>query len=309
MCVAKKEVTRIRALSGRHVCLKGMTAGWKETIHQPKIPIRRHLVLFFEKNNTQGNKLRPIAYFSGKELRMKHLLFLTALLLPAMSRAQTALPAEQLLYEVGSRAPLLQQNEVAQILGPANQESVNAGKRIWIYGNDSLQWRFLFSGEQKMEAFEGVLMRPSATWLPLEKVRQAQLLHKASEIAALLGKPQRMQYQSGESIWQYLIQGGEAGQMMRIWLRFDAQGQLQPNGFAFEMRKEPAQEKLSERKLKRVKSGSSTAEVQRALGLPATLTINGKQEQWNYWASNMRVQIQFDESGKLSKYYYQAIGQ
>lgn len=228
--------------------------------------------------------------------------------LPGMALAQTAKSAETLLFEMGHHAGRLQQNEVAKILGPAQHESLNADKRVWQYRSDSLSWQFLFNSEQQLEAFTGTLQRASTQWLPLNKVRAAQKLSTASEMAALLGKPQHIEYQKGESVWQYLIRGSEQGEMMRIWLRFDAAGQLQPNGFAFEMRQAPSGDKLSERKLRRIEKGSSLAKVERALGMPVSLTINGKQEKWDYWASNVRLQLQFDESGTVSQYFVQSTG-
>lgn len=240
---------------------------------------------------------------------MKNLLFLLGVVLPGMALAQSAKSAEELLFEMGHHAARLQQNEVAKILGPAEHERLQADKRIWQYRNDSLSWQFLFNSEQQLEAFMGELQRASNQWLPLEKVRAAQKLANASEMAALLGKPQHIQYKKGESVWQYLIQGNKQGDMMRIWLRFDAAGQLQPNGFAFEMRQAPGDDKLSERKLRRIEKGSSLAEVQRSLGMPVSLTINGKQEKWDYLASNVRLQLQFDESGTVSQYFLQSSGQ
>jgi len=228
--------------------------------------------------------------------------------LPGMALAQTDLSAETLLLEMGQRAGRLQPNEVAKILGPAQHESLNADKRVWQYRSDSLSWQFLFNSEQQLEAFTGTLQRASTQWLPLNKVRAAQKLSTASEMAALLGKPQHIEYQKGESVWQYLIRGSEQSEMMRIWLRFDAAGQLQPNGFAFEMRKAGSDDKLSERKLRRIEKGSSLAEVQRSLGMPVSLTISGKQEKWDYWASNVRLQLQFDESGTVSQYFVQSTG-
>lgn len=239
---------------------------------------------------------------------MKNLLLLLGVVLPGMALAQTAKSAEALLFEMGHHAARLQQNEVAKILGPAEHESLQADKRIWRYHNDSLSWQFLFNSEQQLEAFTGELQRTSNQWLPLEKVRAAQKLTTTTEMAALLGKPQSIQYQKGESIWQYLIQGSKKGEIMRIWLRFDAAGQLQPNGFAFEMRQAPSGDKLSERKLRRVEKGSSLAEVQRSLGMPVSLTINGKQEKWDYWASNVRLQLQFDENGTVRQYFLQSSG-
>lgn len=239
---------------------------------------------------------------------MKNLLFLLGVALPGMALAQTALSAETLLFEMGQRAGRLKANEVAKMLGPAEHESLHADKRVWQYRNDSLSWQFLFNSEQQLEAFTGELQRTSNQWLPLEKVRAAQKLTTTTEMAALLGKPQSIQYQKGESVWQYLIQGSKQGEMMRLWLRFDAAGQLQPNGFAFEMRQAPGGDKLSERKLRRIEKGSSVAEVQRTLGMPVSLAINGRQEKWDYWASNVRLQLQFDESGTVSQYFLQSTG-